>query len=77
MEGDVAEWRTRFTSLTPSEDQRSTFRTNMPWSISLTEIRRELRGVEENSLAIAFLAGIYIRDDKSNTRRRCNGTSIL
>jgi hypothetical protein len=35
MEGEVAEWRTRLTSLWPSEDQRSTLRTNMPWSTSL------------------------------------------
>jgi len=35
MEGVVVVWRTRFTSLRASSDQRSTLMTYMLWSISL------------------------------------------
>lgn len=38
IDGEVVECLTRLTSRVPSGDHRSTFRTNMIWSISLCRV---------------------------------------
>lgn len=63
IDGDACEFRMRFTSWVPASFQRSTLSTNIPWSISLGEVRRESRqGADSDVLAINF----FSRDDIRN-----------
>lgn len=87
IEGVPVDDRTRLTSCVPSSFHRSTLKTNMELSMSLSILVSNRvpcaftceceEGVTANAPVVNFLACVCIQNDESNTRRRRDRTAVL